>query len=110
MNEFFEDKTKVRELFVQIADLKNQMKEMDTELKKKEAIASSFFNHIKKDKVETTFGTFIRISTRIWTYSSQVDAIGEQLKSAKKLEEEQGIAKVANHRISIRFNPLNEEA
>lgn len=108
MSEFLEDKDKVRKVFQEIADIKVQMKELDDQLKTKQAIAFAFMDHEKMDKVETSFGNFTRVFMPIYSFSKVVEEKEVELKELKNKEKEDGIATIKSNRVQLRYSQGKE--
>ena len=110
---FFNDSEAVKSNFQQIADLKTRIAEMTAELKRKEGIGLAYIKFKEKEigdkvSVDLPFGKFIAMSRTTYLYSANVKAFEDQVKTLKKTEEEQGVAKVKTFTQYIKFSPAKE--
>jgi len=103
MTAWMDDDEKVKVMFQEIADLKVRMKEMDADLKTKEAIAFAFMDRRKVDKIETGFGNFTRVFYPVWKFSPAVIGLETEVKELKAREKEEGVATISTNRAQLRY-------
>ena len=108
MSAFLEDKDKVRKVFQEIADIKIRQKELEEQLKTKQAIAFAFMDHEKKDKVETSFGNFTRVFMPIYSFSPAVTKLETEVKELKDKEKSDGVATIKSNRVQLRYSQGKE--
>ena len=107
---FLDDREKVRELFVRIADIKQRQKDLEDEKRKLEAIAFAYCKRISQDTIRVTgVGTFSRIVSTYYSYSPQVAAKEEEVKELKQKEREEGLAKIKSVTAQLRFTQTKGE-
>ena len=74
------------------AELEQQKKDIEEKQKKiKEEIVSEMIEQ-QADTIKADFGTFSLTKRKTWKYSDTVEKLNEQVKTQKKLEEENGTA------------------
>lgn len=82
----------VQTVFKRYADITQEMKKLEEEQAILKDHIIGYMNEKDTALVETDFGKF-KINERInWKYGETVDAKNEELKEAKKKEEEDGVA------------------
>lgn len=109
MSEFLDDQEKVKRVFQEIADLKIRAKELDEQLKVKEAIAYAFMDRQKVDKIATEFGNFTRVFYPVWTFSPAVKELEVKVKELKDTEKKTGVATASSNRAQLRYTSLKEK-
>jgi hypothetical protein len=109
MSEFLDNPDKVKRVFQEIADLKVRAKELDEQLKVKEAIVYAFMDREKIDKVATDFGNFTRVFYPIWQFSPAVKELEGKVKELKDTEKKTGVATASSNRAQLRYTSLKDK-
>ena len=106
---FLEDKEKVKKIFLDLAEVRHQEKELEKRRQTLEGIANAFFDRILEAKVKLAdIGTFSRSIVQYYNYSPALKTKEDEIKELKKSEIESGIAKVKTVSKQIRFYAAKE--
>lgn len=106
---FLEDKEKVKKIFLDLAEVRRQEKELEKRRQTLEGIANAFFDRIPEGKVKLAdIGTFSRSIVQYYSYSPAIKTMEEEVKVLKKSEIESGTAKVKSVSKQIRFYAAKE--